>query len=63
MKPMLGQPDGVNAQHKDETHAPPVEQLIESSTLLQGKEFINIHHLGRIYRLQQTRQGKLILTK
>lgn len=36
---------------------------ISSETLLQGQPSITIAHQGAIYRLQTTRQGKLILTK
>lgn len=45
--------------------APPVTTpvSVDSRTLLQGREVISIVHNGEIYRLRQTRQGKLILTK
>jgi hemin uptake protein HemP len=36
---------------------------IESATLLQGGRSVTICHNGERYRLQATRQGKLILTK
>lgn len=36
---------------------------IHSATLLQGGKSITISHNGELYRLQTTRQGKLILTK
>jgi hemin uptake protein HemP len=36
---------------------------IDSRDLLAGQSIVLIHHLGEIYRLQTTRQGKLILTK
>jgi hemin uptake protein HemP len=36
---------------------------IDSATLLQGARAIHILHNGETYRLQTTRQGKLILTK
>jgi hemin uptake protein HemP len=36
---------------------------LTSSVLLQGHNVIEIEHRGEIYRLQLTRQGKLILTK
>ncbi len=38
-------------------------RTVESSDLLAGQSSLLIHHLGEIYRLQTTRQGKLILTK
>lgn len=34
-----------------------------SAELMQGHRIIAIEHLGITYRLQATRQGKLILTK
>lgn len=34
-----------------------------SRALMQGRHLIHIEHNGAIYRLQATRQGKLILTK
>ena len=36
---------------------------IASEQLLQGRRQVEISHNGRIYRLQATKQGKLILTK
>lgn len=38
-------------------------QPLDSQQLLQGRRELQILHQGEIYRLQQTRQGKLILTK
>jgi hemin uptake protein HemP len=40
-----------------------VSRAVESHDLLGGQSSVLIHHLGEIYRLQTTRQGKLILTK
>jgi hemin uptake protein HemP len=37
--------------------------VVDSSDLLQGQREILITHNGVVYRLQATRQGKLILTK
>ncbi len=37
--------------------------VLDSAALLQGQREILIRHLGHLYRLQATRQGKLILTK
>jgi hemin uptake protein HemP len=42
-------------------HGPP--QRFSSATLLQGAPEIEIEHNGAVYRLRQTSQGKLILTK
>lgn len=36
---------------------------IDSHSLLQGQSVLLIEHQGELYRLQTTRQGKLILTK
>ena len=36
---------------------------IPSAALLQGGKAVTINHNGELYRLQATRQGKLILTK
>lgn len=36
---------------------------ISSTELLRGQRVIEIEHEGQRYRLQATRQGKLILTK
>ncbi len=36
---------------------------LDSTTLLQGGKAVTIRHRGELYRLQTTRQGKLILTK
>ena len=36
---------------------------VDSDMLLKGKKELIIEHQGRLYRLQATRQGKLILTK
>jgi|LauGreDrversion4_2_1035121.scaffolds.fasta_scaffold64316_5 hemin uptake protein HemP len=38
-------------------------RTVESSDLLAGQSSLLIRHLGEFYRLQTTRQGKLILTK
>ena len=38
-------------------------QPLRSESLLRGHRVIEIMHNGEIYRLQSTRQGKLILTK
>jgi len=35
----------------------------DSTALLQGGKSVTIRHNGECYRLQATRQGKLILTK
>lgn len=40
-----------------------LNDAIGSDTLLQGRDAVSIIHKGELYRLRQTRQGKLILTK
>jgi hemin uptake protein HemP len=37
--------------------------VLPSATLLRGQKAVAIDHNGSLYRLQTTRQGKLILTK
>ncbi|MEY3613790.1 MAG: hypothetical protein RJB14_3512 [Pseudomonadota bacterium] len=55
--------------HAGAAGAPPAPRppkgprTLESSDLLAGQSSLLIRHLGEIYRLQTTRQGKLILTK
>jgi hemin uptake protein HemP len=55
--------------HAGAAGAPPAPRLtkgprtLESSDLLAGQSSLLIRHLGELYRLQTTRQGKLILTK
>jgi hemin uptake protein HemP len=39
------------------------QPLLDSRELLRGARLVEISHNGEIYRLQATRQGKLILTK
>ena len=36
---------------------------LDSQVLLRGNNSVEITHRGTVYRLQATRQGKLILTK
>ncbi len=43
--------------------APQRPPLLDSAQILQGHAAVEIHHQGMLYRLQATRQGKLILTK
>lgn len=53
--------DGA-APANDTVHsAAPV--LLTSDALLRGQKAVAITHNGALYRLQTTRQGKLILTK
>ena len=50
----LGKPDGRDAV---------VRKVISSEQLMGGAREIAIRHEGQEYRLQITRNGKLILTK
>ncbi|MGM9426651.1 hemin uptake protein HemP [Hydrogenophaga sp. MI9] len=43
------------------TRAP--SPVLDSQAVLQGRSSVAIEHNGAVYRLQTTRQGKLILTK
>lgn len=38
-------------------------RVIDSQTLLQGQSEVLIRHNGEVYRLRQTRTGKLLLYK
>ncbi len=42
---------------------PAAPRTLDSQELLQGQALVLIRHQGEVYRLQTTRQGKLILTK
>ena len=42
---------------------PLASQALSSQELMQGRKTVAISHNGSVYRLQATRQGKLILTK
>ena len=58
----------VDTEQRDAQLGPqPIEAslpcAISSEALLRGQPSITIAHQGAIYRLQTTRQGKLILTK
>ncbi len=43
--------------------SPAAPALLDSQELLRGQNAVAITHNGALYRLQTTRQGKLILTK
>ena len=55
-----GPPPAVEGQSECETAAP---VLLTSHEVLRGQKAVAITHNGALYRLQTTRQGKLILTK
>lgn len=50
----------VPGSQAHEGHCVPV---LPSTELLRGQKAVAIDHNGSLYRLQTTRQGKLILTK
>jgi len=54
-------PTAVTAVRAQATGTGP--RIVDSAELLQGHSQLLICHLSDIYRLQTTRQGKLILTK
>ena len=58
---MVKQPNHPPAQPARPDSAP--AQTLTSAELMQGRREIVIEHQGERYRLQQTRNGKLILTK
>ncbi len=60
--PLERPPTGANteAQEMDRSNTPLV---VDSDEVLQGRTAVVIAHRGVYYRLQATRQGKLILTK
>lgn len=45
------------------TAKPSPPATISSEAVLRGQSAVDIEHNGQRYRLQTTRQGKLILTK
>lgn len=58
------QPDhkSVPENEQPEAHEDATPSLT-SDALLRGRKGVTISHNGFVYRLQATRQGKLILTK
>lgn len=58
--PIAQRQSGSNdAEHNPRVSAP----VVSSSELLKGSKCIGIEHKGAFYRLQETKLGKLILTK
>ncbi len=58
------EPDGDTAPMLRENEAREDNSpSLSSDTLLRGQRAVTITHNGALYRLQTTRQGKLILTK
>lgn len=58
--PRLGQEIETGGAERGSSPAPAV---LSSQALMQGAKAVDIAHNGAVYRLQATRQGKLILTK
>ncbi len=59
-------PEGQALERRAPGERPPVVQAvrtIDSQTLFGAAQQVLIAHQGETYRLQITRQGKLILTK
>jgi hemin uptake protein HemP len=54
---------GSDARSRSKPVETSVPCAISSEDLLRGQPSVTITHQGAIYRLQTTRQGKLILTK
>jgi hemin uptake protein HemP len=53
----------ADASSPPEPSTPSAPSPLDSQDLLQGRNAVAIAHNGALYRLQTTRQGKLILTK
>jgi hemin uptake protein HemP len=61
----------INKAHKDiedgvadsGRHSVDLPKVILSEVLFSGQRELTIQHMGQVYRLRQTQQGKLILTK
>jgi len=49
--------------HDAETRPQAMAPVVNSTELLKGGRSIGIEHKGAFYRLQETKLGKLILTK
>ena len=56
-------PPPLVPQASTQQAAPAATQPLPSELLLKGRKTVEISHNGAVYRLQATRQGKLILTK
>jgi hemin uptake protein HemP len=63
MTPCNPQHASAKVSPASSAQAPAAPQLLDSQTLLRGQNAVAIAHNGALYRLQTTRQGKLILTK
>ncbi len=61
--PKPAAPNASEQQPAGSLASSPTPRIIDSADLFLGQPLMLIQHLGEIYRLQSTRQGKLILTK
>lgn len=62
--PPTGHADATHPTTQAATQQPGAASApLRSSDLMQGRKLVNIEHNGHLYRLQTTKQGKLILTK
>ncbi|MBL9197900.1 hemin uptake protein HemP [Xanthomonas fragariae] len=62
-QPVLLRSEPVNLRDRAIARAVPAEDLISSEALLKGRREVLIQHGDRIYRLRNTSNDKLILTK
>ena len=60
-RPELGQEPAPAVRESEPREC--TSPALTSDSLLQGQKAVTISHNGSVYRLQATRQGKLILTK
>lgn len=64
LQPLAGTgPAGASANVASQAEPLTGLQALSSDALMQGRKTVAISHNGTVYRLQATRQGKLILTK
>jgi hemin uptake protein HemP len=63
---MLANIDARRDAHEPDARAEPAEpqvRCLDSRMVFEGRREVRIAHAGQEYRLRQTRNGKLILTK
>lgn len=61
--PRVPPPRPVRPSTDAEPPPEPALRRVSSEDLLRGERQLEITHQGELYRLQITRQGKLIMTK
>ena len=62
-KPEPGTPLTSERKLQNSASRPLYPSIVDSAELFLGQSLLLVRHMGEIYRLQITRQGKLILTK